>query len=127
MVITGKVDSPSLLSYNGDTLMAEVTSFQLEGEIALAYDANERYGKHVLVDVDGGPGEVPVAGADCGCGERMHLEQYVAQQLGFPNDAEFDAMIKRLDELRNKGLQPADGVPDIVREGVKLRITVEVL
>jgi hypothetical protein len=126
MVIIGKVDSPHLLSYNGDTLMADMTRFQLEGEIALSYDASERYGKHVLVDVDGGPAEAAPQ-AVCGCDERVHLEEYIARQLGFPNDAEFDAMIKRLDELRSKGLQPADDVPDIVREGVKLRITVEVL
>jgi hypothetical protein len=107
--------------------MADMVRFQLEGEIALAYDASERYGKHVLVDVDGGPDDAREVPLVCGCGERIHLEEYIARQLGFPNDAEFDEMIKRLDELRSKGLQPADGVPDIVREGVKLRITVEVL
>ena len=55
------------------------------------------------------------------------LESYIADNLGFPDDAEFDLMFQGLNELRKKGLRPAEGMPDFVREGTRLRITVEVL
>lgn len=92
--------------------MAETTQFTLEGDVTLAYDSDSPHGKRVFIQDDGHP--VP-------------LEEYVARQLGFPNDGEYDAMITRLDGLRQKGLQPMGGEPDIVREGVKLRISVEVV
>ena len=58
-------------------------------------------------------------------GERV--EDLIARQLGFPSDEEWEAMSERLSSLRADGLAPADGEPDIVREGVRLRIEVEVI
>jgi hypothetical protein len=106
--------------------VAETKRVVLEGDVTLAYKSSECHGKHVLVQPDTSPDDSPVGGAMVGC-DSLHLEEFIARQLEFPNDAEFDGMIQRLDRLRNQGLQPADDVPDIVREGVKLRITVEVL
>jgi hypothetical protein len=104
--------------------MAETKRVVLEGDVTLAYKSSECHGKHVLVQED--QGQDAPGGALVGR-DPLHLEEFIARQLDFPNDAEFDGMIARLNELRSKGLQPADDVPDIVREGVKLRITVEVL
>lgn len=92
--------------------MAETTRFELEGDITLAYMSDDPHGKHILIQKDGEP---------------VRLEEYIAQQLDFPSNFEFDAMMNRLDQLRGDGLQPAEGEPDITREGVKLRISVEVL
>ena len=104
--------------------MAETTQFTVEGEVDLAYFTGERDSRHVIIRPDESD-DRPVAVGDSSAGER--LETRIANALNFPNDAEFDAMFKRLEELREKGLQPADGKPDMIREGVKLRITVEVL
>ena len=103
--------------------MAETTSFTLEGEMTLAYFTGERDSKHVLLRdkdaVTDGPEAVAVS--------ERRLEAHIADALGFPSDTEFDEMFKNLDKLRKKGLRPAEGQPDGVREGVRLRITVEVL
>ena len=58
---------------------------------------------------------------------QRRLESKVADELNFPSDTEFEVMHKKLDKLREKGLRPIEGAPDGMREGVKLRITVEVL
>lgn len=85
--------------------MAEMTEFTVEGDATFGrFDE----GNHVRID-----------------GERV--EDIIAKAIGFPTDEEFDAMITRLNELRDQGLAPADGEPDIVREGMRLRIEVEVI
>lgn len=103
--------------------MAETKKFVLEGKMALAYFIGERDSKHVLIEdknaASDGPETVAVS--------QRRLEAKIAEELGFPSDAEFDAMHDKLDKLRKKGLRPVEGVPDSIREGTKLRITVEVL
>ena len=103
--------------------MAETKQFVLEGKMALAYFIGERDSKHVLIEdkdaASDGPETVSTS--------QRRLESKIADELGFPNDAEFDEMHQKLSKLRKKGLQPAEGMPDSIREGVKLRITVEVL
>lgn len=103
--------------------MAETKQFVLEGKMALAYFIGERDSKHVLIEdkdaASDGPETVSTS--------QRRLESKIASELGFPNDAEFDEMHKKMETLRKKGLRPAEGIPDCVREGVKLRITVEVL
>lgn len=101
------------------------TSFTIEGEAILGYFSDHHSGadRSVLIKDDDAsdttnPGEESI-------GER--IEQTIAKSLKFPNDGEFDDFFQRVNELREKGLQPADGVPDITREGVHLRITVEVV
>ena len=85
--------------------MAEMKEFTVEGEATLGRFDD---GNHVRID-----------------GER--IEDLIARQLEFPNDEEWQEMMGRLDKLREDGLAPADGEPDVLREGVRLRIEVEVL
>lgn len=85
--------------------MAEMKEFTVEGDVTLG-----RFDEGTRISIDG---------------ER--IEDLIARQLDFPNDEEWDAMSNRLMELRDKGLAPAEGEPDIVREGVRLRIEIEVL
>ena len=103
--------------------MAETTLFVLEGDVSLAYFIGETDSKHVLIDdpnaATDGPETVSVT--------QRRLESKICDELGFPNEAEFDIMYKKLQELREKKLRPVEGVPDGTREGVRLRITVEVL
>jgi len=104
--------------------MAETIQFTLEGEVTLAYFSGERDSRHILIDDngardDGNPATVPAS--------TRRLEAYICEKLGFPNDAEYDEMFKKLEELRKQGLRPVEGLPDGVRENVKLRISVEVL
>ena len=91
--------------------MADTTKFVIEGDVTLAYFTGHREPRQVLL-------EPP---RDC------RLEGKIAEELGFPNESEFDAMFAKLEELREQGLRPAKGQPDMLREGTKLRITVEVL
>lgn len=103
--------------------MAEIKKFILEGAMTLAYFTGERDSKQVLIEdkdaTSDGPETVAVS--------QRRLESKICDELGFPNDTEFDEMFKKLDELRKKGLRPVEGVPDKMREDVRLRITVEVL
>jgi hypothetical protein len=103
--------------------MAETKAITLEGEVKLAYFNSERDSKHILIQPEGVPSDGPMTSP---IGERR-LESFIADQLGFPNDSEFDAMFRHLDDLRKRGLRPAEGVPDCEREGVRVRITLEVL
>ena len=106
--------------------MAQTTQFTVEGEVDLAYFTGERDSRHVILQPNESDApKAVVVGGDSPAGER--LETRIANALNFPDDGEFDDMFKRLDDLRQKGLQPAEGVPDCVRKDVKLRITVEVL
>jgi hypothetical protein len=103
-----------------------VKSFVIEGGVSLAYFSAEEQSRHVLVETAdsaaAGQGPDTVGGP-----EPVRLETYIAQQLDFPNQTEFDAVYKRLADLRTQGLRPAADEPDITREDMKLRITVEVL
>lgn len=103
--------------------MAETKEMTIEGVVTLAYFTGERDSKHVLIRDENaptnGPGTEPAS--------QRRLESFVCDMLGFPSEAEFDEMFKRLDQLRQKQLRPAEGTPDGVRENVKLRVTIEVL
>jgi hypothetical protein len=91
--------------------------------VKLAYFIGERDSRQILIQDENapinGPAVVPAS--------ERRLEAFIVDQLGFPNEAEFDQMHRKLDNLRDKGLRPAEGIPDCVRDGVKLRVTVEVL
>ena len=92
------------------------TKFTVEGDIVLGYHADE------MSDRDRG-----VRIKEDGKDESSSLESIIARSLGFPDDDEFQAHSERMDSLRQQELQPADGTPDIVREGVRLRVSVEVI
>ena len=103
--------------------MAETTKIVIEGDVTLAYFTGHHNPRQVILNppppVDG-----PVEVDDCEC---QRLESKIATELGFPNESEFDAMFEKLAQLREQGLRPAKGEPDLLREGMKLRITIEVL
>lgn len=100
--------------------MAETTQFVMEGNFTLAYFADDANSRHVLLENDDSSSDEPVT-------HSQSLEMKIADELGFPNEEEFNEIFRKLDDLREKGLRPAIGEPDGIREGVKLRITVEVL
>lgn len=99
--------------------MASFTNFTIEGEAVLDYFGDQPGGldRRVRIKDD-------TEGAD---GEGTSLEQVIAKSLGFPNEREFDEFFRRMEALREQQLQPADGVADISRDSVRLRITVEVV
>lgn len=103
--------------------MAETKEMVIEGVVTLAYFSGERDSKQVLIRDENaptdGPGVEPTS--------QRRLESFICDMLKFPSDSEFDAMFKRLDALRQKGLRPSEGTPDGVRENVKMRVTIEVL
>ena len=103
--------------------MAETKQFVLEGEMTLAYFIGERDSKHVLIEDEDAASDGPETVST----SQRRLESKIADELGFPSNSEFDEMHQQMENLRKKGLRPAEGIPDCVREGTKLRITVEVL
>lgn len=103
--------------------MAETKAITLEGEVKLAYFTSEHDSKRILLQDENAPTNGP---ATVPASERR-LESFICDQLGFPNDGEYDEMFRHLEDLRKRQLRPAEGVPDFEREGVRLRITVEVL
>jgi hypothetical protein len=95
--------------------------------MTLAFFSDQRHSKRVLINPEDEEdnshlAEVPV----CGCTEGENLETKISNEIGFPNDAEFDAFYRKMDELRQQGLRTEEGVPDVTRQ-TNLRITVEVL
>lgn len=94
-----------------------LTNFTIEGDAILGYFSDQVDDRHVRIkdDNDG----------DESIGERV--EQLIARSLNFPNDEEFEQHFERMQSLRDQELQPADGLPDVVREGTRLRITVSVV
>lgn len=106
--------------------MANTTKFTIEGSMTLAYYADERNSKRVLIhpkEEDIGSDAV-VSGMDIS--EQESLGSKIASEIGFPNDTEFDELYRKLDDLRQQGLRTEEGVPDVTRQA-KMRITVEVL
>jgi hypothetical protein len=95
--------------------MPEFKEFVVEGEVVLGYHASD------MSDRDRGVKIVQVDGS------QVSLEALIARSMGFPNEDEFQAHFDRMEALRQQGVQPIDGEPDITREGVRLRIEVEVL
>lgn len=107
--------------------MAETKKFVLEGKVTLAYFADENDGKHILLKPQD-TGSKTTPGVDPSTlGTQERLEAKVADELSFPSDTEFDEVFEKLEALRADGLRPDVGVPIVTREGVNLRITVEVL
>lgn len=91
--------------------------FTLEGEAIFRYYGSEVRDREVRMVT---AGENPE-----GVGEA--LEAIVARSLGFPSDEEFESMMDQQRSLAEQELQPADGAPDIVRRGMRLKIEVEVM
>lgn len=106
--------------------MANTTQFTIEGPMTLAYFASERNSKRILInpeEEDTGSDAV-VSGMDIS--DQESLGTKIANEIGFPNDQEFDELYSKLEGLRQQGLRTDEGVPDVTRE-VQLRITVEIL
>ncbi len=101
--------------------MAETTKFVVEGTVTLAFISSESNPRHVFIE------NKEASGSDCLCNDgRVRLESRIAEELDFPNEAEFDVIFRKIAELQEKKLRPTEGEPDGTRE-VNLRITVEVL
>lgn len=86
--------------------MSEMTAFTIEGNIELEHDTDS--GSKVKID------------GEC-------LSCIIANNFDFPNENEWDAMFQHLESLREQGMQPLDGEPDVVRQGPKVRVTVELV
>ncbi|MHC4297945.1 MAG: hypothetical protein ACYS7Y_11630 [Planctomycetota bacterium] len=104
--------------------MAETKKFVVEGDVSLAYFAEESDSRHVLLKPEKSNAS---EGALVDSSQGVRLEAKIANELNFPTDAEFDQLYRQLDDMRERGVRPADGVPNVTRDGVRLRITVEVL
>lgn len=104
--------------------MAEMKKLVVEGDVTLAYFADQVHGKRILLDTEA---EAGTATGDCiqECSQES-LETRISNEIGFPNDAEFDEFYRKINELRQQGLRTEEGVPDVTRQ-MKMRITVEVL
>ena len=109
------------------------TKFTVEGTATLGYFAGEPFGKDRSVRIEDDNNVSAPESVDApslhgvepaAAGQRV--EDLITRSLDFPNDAEFEEMGRRLDELRQQDLQTAEGTPDITREA-RLRITVEVI
>lgn len=95
------------------------TNFTIEGDAVLGYFADEPSDRDRAVRIkDDSEGEDSIG---------IRIENLIAKSLNFPNDAEFQSHFEHMEELRQQELQPADGTPDIIREGTRLRVTVEVI
>jgi hypothetical protein len=106
--------------------MAEMKKLVIEGDVTLAYFADQMDGKRVLIDTEI-TDDGPAVCSDCsGRGNQESLGSRISNEIGFPNDAEFDELYRKMEELREKGLRTEEGVPDVTRQA-KMRITIEVL
>ncbi len=94
------------------------TNFTIEGDAVLGY-FGDRFDddRHVRIK-DDGEGEDSIG---------VRIEQLIAKSLNFPNDEKFSTFFEKMEKLRSQDLQPADDAPDLIREGTRLRITVEVV
>lgn len=116
--------------------MTELSKFTVEGDLTLGYftDAPGGLDRRAVITTDAdrdaaaaeASGDFPTS---VGVSDIIgtHVEQLIARNFDFPNDAEFTAFHRRLNDLREQGLRPDGNKPDITREGVRLKITVEVL
>lgn len=94
-----------------------MTSFTVEGDAVLGYHADAPWDRDRVVMIKDDDSE-----------DAVRIEQLIAKNLNFPNSDEFDQHSARMQELAGQGLQPMDDEnPDIVRETVRLRVTVEVV
>lgn len=92
--------------------------FTIEGEATLGYFGDK-------FDDDRQVRIKTIGDSEESVGSRV--EQVIAKALNFPNEDEFDEFFKKMDALRQRDLQPADGTPDVVRQGFRLKIEVEML
>ena len=86
--------------------MPEIRELEVEGDMTLGYFSDRDGPRCVKLD------DQPVA-------------ELVGQMLDFPSSEEFDAMFDRLNEMREAGVRPADGEPDVKREVGRYRIKIE--
>ena len=92
--------------------------FTIEGEATLGYFSDK-------FDDDRQVRIKTVGDSEESIGSRV--EQVIAKALNFPNEDEFDEFFQKMEALRQQDLQPADGMPDVVRQGFRLKIEVEML
>lgn len=86
--------------------MPEVTEIEFEGVLTLGYFSDSEASRCVKLD-----------------GERV--ADLIARTLNFPDDAEFETMFQRLEQMREQGVRPAEGEPDVMREAGRYKISIE--
>ncbi len=90
--------------------MAE--SFVIEGSATLTYCAGDSERGVILTEG----------------GTQKPIEEAIAEKLNFPDNEEFDQMLQTIRDRRaSSDPYPIGNEPDMVRQGVRLRVTVEVL
>ena len=101
--------------------------FSFESDVSLEYTLGE--GNREIIIVQPPTSETAALATNAGEYQPESLENYVARQLDFPSNAEFDEILCALRALEANGACPCpcSGRPDATRSGVRLRITVEVL
>jgi hypothetical protein len=86
--------------------MPEVTEIEFEGELTLGYFSDSDTPRCARLD-----------------GEK--IGNLIANTLNFPSEEEFDAMFQRLEQMRQQGVRPAEGEPDVMREAGRYKISIE--
>jgi len=87
-----------------------------EGDVTLEYSAGD-------TDREINITELPTAVNDY---QPESLANYIARKLGFPDEIEFDAMLQKLRTQQVEGTYVCNE-RDATREGVRIRVTVDVL
>jgi hypothetical protein len=106
--------------------MAEMKKLVIEGDVTLAYFADQYHSKHILLDIEPDSDALAGSAPEVAGGPKETLGTRIGNEIGFPNDAEFNEFYRKMEELREKGLRTEEGVPDVTRQA-KMRITIEVL
>lgn len=85
--------------------MPEVNEIEWVGELTLGFTSEE--GERCL-RLDG-----------------VKVSELISQALDFPNEEEFDVMFRRLEQMRENGVRPLEGEPDVMREAGRYKISIE--
>lgn len=85
--------------------MPEVNEIEWVGELTLGYTSED--------------------GARCLRLDGVKVSQLIAEALVFPSEEEFDAMFRKLEQMREQGVRPLEGEPDVVREAGRYKISIE--
>jgi hypothetical protein len=95
-----------------------------EGDVKLEYSAGDT-DREIIITEPPTP-ETMTADVVTGGYQPEALANYIARQLGFPSNAEFDEMLQKIRAQQASGTYNCEE-RDATREGVRLRVTVEVL
>lgn len=95
-----------------------------EGDVTLEYSAGDT-DREILITEPATP-ETVTGDTVTGGYQPESLANYIARQLGFPSEVEFDGMLQKLRAQQAAGTYNCEE-RDATREGVRLRVTIDVL